>query len=306
MVYIPKGASLVLPADAQDEEGNFTPGLQPGRGLTVGNGFYIPEEYSFRAPEPEPLTVDGEQVGGVDGLIYPVIMELDEIDVTKTGVSFNAGDTITISGGGLPNGQSFTFEPILSTNGSILAVKIPEEQRGQGFTDIPDVRINTSTGAGALLTPILRVKYRGRDSINEVLDSVTQDQIITVVNCVGAVPVGYVNGEPYYGPFHVHNGRKMVGERHTSAPHGFIDDVPVIDRPRRSTERTRTRTTSAPTSGGGGGGLPIASTPASPTTPSPAPMPAPAPAPTPTPTPTPAPSPSPSPSPGGGGYGGGY
>lgn len=306
LVYIPKGASLVLPADAQDEEGNFTPGLQPGRGLTVGNGFYIPEEYSFRAPEPEPLTVDGEQVDGVDGLIYPVIMELDEIDVTKTGVSFNAGDTITISGGGLPNGQSFTFEPILSTNGSILAVKIPEEQRGQGFTDIPDVRINTSTGAGALLTPILRVKYRGRDSINEVLDSVTQDQIITVVNCVGAVPVGYVNGEPYYGPFHVHNGRKMVGERHTSAPHGFIDDVPVIDRPRRSTERTRTRTTSAPTSGGGGGGLPIASTPASPTTPSPAPMPAPAPAPTPTPTPTPAPSPSPSPSPGGGGYGGGY
>ena len=73
-------------------------------------------------------------------------MELDEIDVTKTGVSFNAGDTITVSG----DGNELTFEPILSTNGSILAVKIPEEQRGQGFTDIPDVRINTSTGAGNL------------------------------------------------------------------------------------------------------------------------------------------------------------
>ena len=145
LVYIPKGASLVLPDDAQDEEGNFVPGLQPGRGLTVGNGFYIPEEYSFRAPEPEPLTVDGEQVDEVDGLFYPVIMELDEIDVTKTGVSFNAGDTITVSG----DGNELTFEPILSTNGSILAVKIPEEQRGQGFTDIPDVRINTSTGAGS-------------------------------------------------------------------------------------------------------------------------------------------------------------
>ena len=118
LVYIPLGASLVLPEDAQDEDGNFTPGLQPGRGLTVGNGFYIPEEYSFTAPEPEPLSVDGQQVDGlgeVDGLSYPVIMELDEIDVTKTGVSFNAGDTITVSGGGLPNGQSFTFEPILST-----------------------------------------------------------------------------------------------------------------------------------------------------------------------------------------------
>ena len=100
----------------------------------------------FRAPKPEPLTVDEEQVGGVDGLIYPVIMEFDEIDVTKTGVSFNAGDTITVSG----DGNELTFEPILSTNGSILAVRILEEQRGQGFTDIPDVRINTSTGRSHL------------------------------------------------------------------------------------------------------------------------------------------------------------
>ena len=82
-------------------------GLQPGRGLTVGNGFYIPEEYSFRTPEPE---LDEAEI---DGLIYPVIMELDEIDVTKTGVSFNAGDTITVSG----DGNELTFEPVLSTNG---------------------------------------------------------------------------------------------------------------------------------------------------------------------------------------------
>ena len=247
--------------------------------------------------------MDGEQVDEVDGLFYPVIMELDEIDVTKTGVSFNAGDTITVSG----DGNELTFEPILSTNGSILAVKIPEEQRGQGFTDIPDVRINTSTGAGALLTPILRVKYRGRDNINEVIDSVRQDQIITVIDCVGARPVGFVDGEPYYGPFHVHNGRKMVGERHTSVPHSFIEDAPARETTRRSTRRTRRAPTqSTPTSGGGGGGLPVASTPASSTTPLPSPSPTPMPAPAPAPTPTPAPSPSPSPSPGGGGYSPGY
>ena len=28
------------------------------------------QRYSFRAPEPEPLTVDGEQVDEVDGLFY--------------------------------------------------------------------------------------------------------------------------------------------------------------------------------------------------------------------------------------------
>ena len=324
VVYIPKGSDLILPNGAEDENGNPTPGLQPGRGLTLGNGFFIPEEYSFRAPKPtDEATVPADDITSelepeldeaeVSGLIYPVVMELDEIDVTKTGVSFNAGDTITVSG----DGNELTFEPTLSTNGSILAVRIPEDQRGQGFTDIPDIRINTSTGAGALLTPILRVKYRGRDNINEVIDSVRQDQIITVINCVGAKPVGFVDGQPYYGPFHVHNGRKMVGERHSSIPHSFIEDTPRLESPERSTRERRRSRTITPASGGGGGGLPIASTPASSTTPTPAPSPSPmpapaspspspAPAPAPSPTPTPAPSPSPSPSPGGGGYSPGY
>ena len=34
--------------------------------------------------------------------------------------------------------------------------------------------------------------------------------------------VGWVNGEPYYGPYHVHSGRKMVGAVHVSAPHAYI------------------------------------------------------------------------------------
>ena len=34
--------------------------------------------------------------------------------------------------------------------------------------------------------------------------------------------VGWVNGEPYYGPFHVHSGRKMVGAVHVSTPHAYI------------------------------------------------------------------------------------
>lgn len=294
LVYIPKGASLVLPDGSTDENGDDASGLQPGKGLTVPNGFYVPEEYSFRAPTPE---FDDEELS--EELVYPVIMELDEIDVTKTGVSFNAGDTITVSG----DGNELTYTPLLSVNGSIIGVEIPDEDRGQGFTSIPDVTINTSTGAGAQLTPILRVKYRGRDSINDVIESVRQDQIISVVNCVGAKPVGYVNGKPYYGPFHVHNGRKMVGAEHTSTPHGFIEDTPQISQ--SSTRRVRApRYTS---SGVGAGGAPIgdtglsrAASSSSPSTPSPSPTPAPSP------TPTPTPSPSPSPSPGGGGSGGGY
>ena len=42
--------------------------------------------------------------------------------------------------------------------------------------------------------------------------------------------VGYVNGQPYYGPFHSHereDGKvvKMVGIAHTTTPHEIIYDT---------------------------------------------------------------------------------
>ena len=39
------------------------------------------------------------------------------------------------------------------------------------------------------------------------------------------VPVGYVSGKPYYGPFHEHMGVKMVGEKHAPYPHAIIYDT---------------------------------------------------------------------------------
>ena len=42
--------------------------------------------------------------------------------------------------------------------------------------------------------------------------------------------VGYVNGQPYYGPFHVHvrddgSQVRMVGIAHTTTPHDIIYDT---------------------------------------------------------------------------------
>lgn len=176
-IFIPVSACVVFPDGTVDQRGNDASGYQCGRGLDEGNGFIVPDGFSFRTPEQE--ITPGSQVD--QELVYPVIMELDEINVRRCGVSYNNGDTITVSG----DGNELTFEPILSSNGSILGIRIPENQRGLGFTDIPNVTINTSTGAGAQLTPYLRIKYRGRDNINEVIDQVTQDQIISVVDCVG-------------------------------------------------------------------------------------------------------------------------
>ena len=37
--------------------------------------------------------------------------------------------------------------------------------------------------------------------------------------------VGYVNGDPYYGPYHIHNGKKMTGESHTDDDGGGVTPV---------------------------------------------------------------------------------
>ena len=144
-----------------------------------------------------------------------------------------------------------------------------------------------------------------------------QGEIKQVIDCISKEDdiVGYVDGKPYTGPFHIHpsTGRKMVGAFHTETPHQYIFDTPeeslgsvqvstVTSIPTTTsttstptTETTTTTTTdttstsTAPptsTSSGGGGGTSSS---------------------TPTPTPTPPPSPpTPPPSSGGGGYGGGY
>ena len=179
IIFLPSGGCVEFPDGTVDQQGNVASGYQCGRGLTDGNGFVVPGPTNIITPTP---VVDDVSV---DPIAYPVVMELDEINVDKTGISYNNGDTITITG----DGNTITLEPILSVNGSILGVNIPDDQRGLGFTSIPEVTINTQTGAGAQLTPYLRIKYRGRDNIEEVLSRVTQEQIISVVDCVGKINV---------------------------------------------------------------------------------------------------------------------
>ena len=58
---------------------------------------------------------------------------------------------------------------------------------------------------------------------------VDPNKLVQVIDCVGKTRpvVGYINGEPYYGPFHYHPSRgvKMTGAVHRSAPHEVIYDT---------------------------------------------------------------------------------
>ena len=155
---------------------------------------------------------------------YPAIMYLCDVVVESPGISYNENDQIIIE----PNAGATTV-PKFNANGSLESVKVTAG--GEGFTQMPDVYIKSETGFNAELRPVFCIDRIAKDEVKEY-DPKGKVKLITVVDCVGKIDrnqfVGYVNGKPYYGPFHVHapTGVKMVGARHVSEPHDVITDRP--------------------------------------------------------------------------------
>jgi len=276
--------------------GGGTPGSgTPGSGTPGGGG-------AITGP-------DRGVIIGSDRGVNDYIVCLEGFDIISTGIGYSQLDRMIIT----PDLPNLEASVRMTEAGQIISITLTE--RVCGLTDIPTITIESPTGEGAKIRPKFSF-IKITDDIDEELPPQTilpidrttasdesiadlaQRNVVRVIDCVGNTPpvVGYVNGQPYSGPFHVHpsKGVKMVGAFHISGYHDTIYDTAEesLNKRGRSTEpSTPTPTTSQ--------------TPASTPRPRPTPAPRPAPAPRSTPTPTPSPSPSPPPS-GGGGYGGGY
>jgi|MDSZ01.3.fsa_nt_gb hypothetical protein len=159
------------------------------------------------------------QITGVDiisdGENYPSANTDDIINSDETPVGV-IGTRVVDGGQGyvdaFADGYNLTID-----NGKIISATPINNVR---ITEIPKIVVSSSTGVGALIKPII-----GR------LPLTPQGEVIQVIDCVGPETnnlVGYVNGKPYYGPYHIHptKGVKMVGIAHTSTPHEIIYDTP--------------------------------------------------------------------------------
>ena len=194
------------------------------------------------------------------------------------------------------------YEVNVDDNGSIFQVnRVPVERDGESILEFPSIvdamefTINSKTGSGAILRPRLRVRPEELQGVvKQVIDCISKDDDF----------VGYVNGKKYYGPFHIHMGRRMTGVSHTGTGQYIYNNPAESLGSASASVSTTTQISQASTS---------TSTPTA--TPSPTPTPTPTPpatsggggsAPTPSPTPTPPPSPPTPPPSSGGGYGGGY
>ena len=161
---------------------------------------------------------------------YPVIERepdddgvytVDHVAVVKPGKNYKPTDKVIDDKGN-------EYEKIKKKKGRFLNVIPPNPSTNdlEPYDSLPELEVISETGTGALLKPQLTPRPSYQGEIKQVIDCITPR---------GAGLVGFVNGEPYYGPFHVHvpTGRKMVGAAHTTSPHAVIYDTPQESRTSR-------------------------------------------------------------------------
>ena len=142
---------------------------------------------------------------------YPV----DHVVVVKPGQNYKEEDEITDDKGNI-------YEKFLDDKGRLLNVIPPNPATNnvETFSTLPELSISTSTGSGAFLKAQLAPRPDYQGEIKQVIDCITPRN---------ANIVGFINGEPYYGAFHVmSNGVKMTGAKHTDS------DMIIYDTPQES------------------------------------------------------------------------
>ena len=168
---------------------------------------------------------------------YPVIepedgsdavYTVDHVVVANSGQNYTDEDTITDEKGNV-------YTKFLDEDGRILNVipPNPETTNVEEVSELPELTISSSTGFGAVLKAQIlpRPEYQGE--IKQVIDCISPRDGI----------VGFVNGEAYYGPFHVmSNGTKMTGSKHSDTD-VIIYDTPQDSRTSSARPSTSTSTT---------------------------------------------------------------
>lgn len=109
---------------------------------------------------------------------YKVILCLDEIEIEDGGFGYKPGDKVKV----LPeNGTE--VEAIINDNGVIIGLNILN--KGCGYTDLPQVLVESETGYNATFYPVLKATriIKEEDFFNVPVDV----PLVSVVDCIGVL-----------------------------------------------------------------------------------------------------------------------
>ena len=155
--------------------------VDPGQGYCLTNLIGITTEN---------IIIPGENGNGNTGIgttVRPIIIGISTVAVgiatniviERPGRGYSPGDTVEIG--------NCVYEPVLTVNGSIIAVTSPASCKSQ-FKTIPSVTINTTTGEGAVIYPVIEYTPQFIVDNSNVLSGLTTDQILKVVQCISTKP----------------------------------------------------------------------------------------------------------------------
>ena len=190
---------------------------------------YDPQSPTYQQVTDVYVVTPGENYPAIDDSNAQYVV--DHVAVVDTGEGYTQNDVITDNVGNV-------YTQVLDDNGRILNVIPPNPSLNNvvPVKDIPFFKIESSTGIGANIKPQLAPRPTYQGEIKQVIDCITPRDGI----------VGFINGEPYYGPFHIHpnTGVKMVGAAHTTTPHSIIYDTPALSRTSSASPSTTSSTIS--------------------------------------------------------------
>ena len=135
-------------------------------------------------PDPN-ANYDGEQ---------SFVTSLAGVVVENTGFGYDDSDKVSVSGGSVASAGNTlpgdaTSDTIQKVGQAEVELKIQDGlivgadvvNGGFGFTKLPEITINSDTGAGAKLLPVL--KFTKVDDASQ-LAQITQDAVVTVISCI--------------------------------------------------------------------------------------------------------------------------
>ena len=119
------------------------------------------------------------------------VTSLSDVVVENTGFGYDDGDTASVGGGSVgSSGGSLTGSDTVQNPGQAEIELITEDglitgvnvvNGGFGFTKLPEITINSDTGAGAKLVPVLKFT---KISDASQLAEISQDAVVTVISCI--------------------------------------------------------------------------------------------------------------------------
>ena len=102
------------------------------------------------------------------------VTELDDVVVQNAGVNYDDNDTVIVDGAEVE---------LVVQDGHVIDANVVNS--GFGFTDLPDLQINSKKGVGAKLLPVLKfTKVDDAKRNVEITQGVTQDAVVTLISFI--------------------------------------------------------------------------------------------------------------------------